>query len=181
MGCLFVTENLNSDENPLFENNLAKNKVISKLKEVFEDHLDAINQNTDEIQANHEYLCELDAKLEKINERIDQVQVFLQKFGLEVKETPKFDVKPLNKREQEVFLVLYTLDGVKEKITYADIARRTGLTEELVFGYTASLLKKGVPIIRRHINNRIYLKLNPHFKDIQAKENILKIDQKTLV
>lgn len=180
MGCFILIEKFGSEINPLFENNLTEKKVISKLKEVFEDHLDAINQNTDEIQANYEYLCELDAKLDKTNERLDQIQLFLQQFGLKVDEKPKFDVKPLNKREQEVFLVLYTLDGIKEKITYSDVAKRTGFTEELIFEYIASLLKKGVPIMRKHINNRTYLQLNPYFKSLQAKQNILKIDQKTL-
>ena len=164
----------------LSQQNHSDKEFFLKIKDVFEDHLDAINQNTNEIQANYEYLCELDSKLEKVNERLDQIQTFLQKHGFKAEEKPKFDVKPLSKREQEVFLVLYTLDSMKDSITYVDIARRTGLTEELVFGYIDSLIKKGVPIIRKHVNNRTYLKLNPYFKSLQAKENLLKIDQKTL-
>jgi len=155
-------------------------EVFSEIKDKFDDHLHAINQNTNETQSNYEYVCELDAKIEKLNERLDQMQMFLQKHGLEVEEKPDFKVAPLTKREQEVFLVLYTLDGTKDIITYADLARRTGLNEELAMGYVDNMIRKGVPIKRKHEHNRTFLKLNPHFRNLQAKENILKLDQTTL-
>lgn len=154
--------------------------VFSEIKDKFDDHLTAINENTNEIQGNYEYLCELDAKIEKLGERLDQMQMFLQKHGLEVEEKPDFKVANLSKREQEVFLVIYTLDGTKDQITYEDVARRTGLTEELAVVYIDNLIRKGVPIVRRHMHNRTLLKLNPYFKTLQAKENILKLDQMTL-
>lgn len=155
--------------------------VFSEIKDKFEDHLTSINENTNETQANYEYLCELDAKIEKLNERLEQMQMFLQKHGLKVKEKPEFKVGNLTKREQELFLVLYTLDGTKDKITYADVAKRTGLTEELAMGYIDNMIRKGVPIARKHVHHRAYLKLNPYFRTLQAKHNILKLDQKTLL
>lgn len=155
--------------------------IFSQIKEKFEDHLMSINENTNEIQANCEYLCELDTKIEKLNERLDQMQIFLQKHGLEVQEKPDFKIASLTKREQEVFLVLYTLDGTKDKITYADVARRTGLTEELAMGYIDNIKRKGVPIVRKHKHSKAYLKLNPYFRTLQAKQNILNLDQRTLV
>ena len=42
-----------------------------KIKQEFLEHLDSINQNTNEIQANYEYLKEFETKLEKLRERID--------------------------------------------------------------------------------------------------------------
>lgn len=155
--------------------------AFSEIKEKFEDHLTAINENTNEIQANYEYLCELDAKMEKINERLDQIQMFLGSHGFEAEEKPVFNIDPLTKSEQEVFLVLYTLDGTKDHITYADVAKRTGLTEELAMGYIDSMIGKGVPINRQHRQHRTLLKLNPYFRTMQTKENILKLDQKTLL
>lgn len=155
--------------------------AFSEIKEKFDDHLTSINENTNEIQANYEYLCELDAKMEKLSERLDQMQLFLQKHGLKVEEKPEFRVSALTKREQEVFLVLYTLDGTKEQITYADVAKRTGLTEELALGYIDNMIRKGVPITRKHQHHRTYLKLNPYFRTLQAKQNILNLDQKTLL
>ena len=157
------------------------NVTFSSIKDELNEHLDSINENTSEINANYESLCEMDSKIDKLTERLDQIQLFLQKnLGLEVEEKPQFNVEKLTKREEEVFLVLYTLDGSLEQITYNDIAKRCGLTPELVMSYIQSMVKKGVPIIKKHKNNATYLKLNPIFRNLQTKENILKINQKTL-
>ena len=155
--------------------------AFSEIKDKFDDHLTSINENTNEIQANYEYLCEIDAKLEKVNERLDQLTMFLKKHGLKVEEKPEFNIPNLTKREQEVFLVLYTLDGTKDLISYQDVARRTGLTEELAMGYIDNMIRKGVPINRKHSHHKTYLKLNPYFRTLQAKQNILKLDQTTLL
>ena len=156
------------------------NGSISQINEELEDHLIAINENTNEIQANYEYLCELDNKLAKVTERLDQMQMFLQQHGFKVEEKPSFQVKKLTQREQEVFLILYTLGESKGPMTYLEIAKRTGLTEDLVATYITNMVQKGVPILKRYINNQAHLRLDPVFKQVQAKENILQIEQKVL-
>jgi len=155
--------------------------VFGQIKEEFEDHLEAINQNTDEIQSNYSYLCEIDSKINKLNERLDQIELFLkQNSGLKIEEKPVFNISPLTKREQELFLVLYTLDNLKDDLTYKDLAKKAGLTEQIAMGYVDNLVRKGVPVTRKIINNRMCLNLNPYFKRLQAKENILHLNQKTL-
>jgi len=155
--------------------------VFGQIKEEFEDHLEAINQNTDEIQSNYSYLCEIDSKINKLNERLDQIELFLkQKSGLKIQEKPVFNISQLTKREQELFLVLYTLDNLKDDITYKDLAKKAGLTEQIAMGYIDNLMRKGVPVTRKIINNKICLGLNPYFKRIQTKENILNLNQKML-
>ena len=71
---------------------------------------------------------------------------------------------------------LYTLEE-RGAVTYEDLSRHTGLPVELVSSYVTSMTEKGVPIMRRHIHNKVYLKLDGNFKKMQAKENILKISQ----
>ena len=154
--------------------------VLSEVREELNDHLEAINENTNETQSNFEYLCELDSKIEKLNERIDQISLFLHRHGLQVEKKPDFTFQRLSKREQEVFLVLYTLDGGSDKITYSDLAKRTCLTEAIIMGYIDNMIRKGIPIVRKHIHNSTYLKLNPHFRNLQAKQNILCLNQSTL-
>ena len=155
-------------------------KALSDVREEFEDHLTAINENTNEIQSSHQYIAELDTKLEKLNQRLERIELFLQKErGLEVEKKPVFNIKPLTKREKEIFLILYTSEE-KKALTYLDIARATALTEDIVSSYITSIMRKGVPIIKKYINSKAYLKLDPVFKALQAKENILKIEQKTL-
>ena len=86
-----------------------------------------------------------------------------------------FDVKRLNRREQEVFLVIYTLEEEKGSLTYDDIAKKLDMSEQLASNYVTSLIEKGVPIIKRYLKSKPYLRLDPEFKTLQAKENILQL------
>ena len=86
-----------------------------------------------------------------------------------------FDVKRLTRREQEVFLVIYTLEEEKGSLTYDDIAKKLNISEQLASNYVTSLIEKGVPIIKRYLNSKPYLRLDPEFKTLQAKENILQL------
>jgi DNA-binding MarR family transcriptional regulator len=159
----------------------ALNELFEDIREELDEHLNAINENTNEISANHEYLCELDYKINKLSERIDQLQLFLeQNLGFKAQKQPKYQLKPLTNNEQDVFLVLYTLEEKKGAVSYADIAKRTGLSEELVGSYITRMIEKGVPIIKRYINNEPFLRLDPQFKRLQAKENLLGLSQKMI-
>ena len=84
---------------------------FAKIREEFEEHLQAINENTNEISANYEYICEIEIKLDKLSERVDNLQMYLQSnSGISLVGKADFDVKRLNRREQEVFLVIYTIE-----------------------------------------------------------------------
>ena len=149
---------------------------IAKIKHDSEEHLQAINESTNEIAANYEYTCEIERKLDKLSERVDQLQIFLETgFNMPSSNRAEFDVKRLNRREQEVFLVIYTLEEEKGSLTYLDIANRLDISEQLAGNYVTSLIEKGVPIIKRYINCRPYFRLDPVFKTLQAKENILQL------
>ena len=149
---------------------------FTKIKHEFEEHLQAINENTNEISANYEYICEIEGKLDRLSSRVDQIQMYLEagtpNFAAKRSD---FDVKRLNRREQEVFLVIYTLEEELGSVTYGDIAKRLDISEQLAGSYVTSLIEKGVPIIKRYINSRPHMKLDPEFKTLQAKENILQL------
>lgn len=157
---------------------------LLKINNEFEEHLQAINENTGEIQSNHEYLCEIDAKLDKLSERVDKIQLFLQSNSNFIVDGEKtFNVRPLTRTEQEIFMVLYALEDELGLVSYSDISRKIGLTQGLISDYISSLIEKGIPILKKYINNRPFLKLDQEFKTLQAKENLLMIDpaQKELV
>jgi len=154
--------------------------IFDEVKGQFEDHLAAINENTNEIQANYEFLCELDAKINKIAERMAKIELFLESQGFERDKKPIFEIKELTPREKDIFLVLYTIEE-KGPVTYKEIMHASGLTEELVQAYITRLIEKGIPIIKQYVHNIAYLRLERRFKQLQAKENILKITQQTLV
>jgi hypothetical protein len=144
--------------------------AFKKIKGEFDDHREAINQNTNEIQANYEYLCKLDSKIDKLSERIEELTLFLQQKP----EQPEYELSPLTTREKEVFVALYSASA---PMNYKDVGRRTGLTEELVMCYVTNLITKGVPVQKMCIDNEVRMALEPHFKEMQMKENIVGISE----
>ena len=54
--------------------------AFTQIYDEFEDHLHAINENTSEVQENYTYLCEMDNKIAKLNERIDEIHHMLAKL-----------------------------------------------------------------------------------------------------
>ena len=155
-------------------------EAFSQIRDEFEDHLVAINENTNEVQGNYELISNLDQKMNKFAERLDRIELFLQQHGMKIEEKQEFKPIRLSKREQEIFLILYTLEEVKGSVTYLDIARKVCLTEDIVASYVSNMIRKGVPISKKYITNQTHLNLNPRFKALQAKENILQIEQRTL-
>jgi len=157
----------------IFRNDLRRLKqtltrVFSEIKDEFDEHRETINQNTNEIQANYEYLCRLDAKIDKLGERIDELTMCMQP------ETVKYNIKHLTTREKEVFLALY---AAEEAEGYKDIARKIGLNENLVICYISNLISKGVPINKRYAGSEVMLSLDAQFKEHQMKENIIGINE----
>jgi len=158
-------------------------EALKDIKKELDEHLEAINENTSEIQESYECINDLNCKIEKIAERLERIELFLQTNSNFIVEEKYFDVKPLTKTEQQVFLVIYALEDEKGLVSYVEIARKTDLPNYMVNEFIARLAEKGIPLIRKYVNNLPYIKLNPDFKRLQAKENILMIDtaQKELV
>lgn len=158
-------------------------EAVKNIKNELDGHLEAINENTGEIQTSYECINEVNGKLEKLAERIESIEMFLQKYTNFTVVEKSFDVKPLTKTEQHVFLVIYALEDEKGLVSYADIIKKTGLPGYVLSEYISRLMEKGIPLVKKYINNIPFIKLNPEFKRIQAKENILCIDtaQKELV
>ncbi len=149
---------------------------FAKIREELEEHLQSINENTNEIGQNHEYLCGIEQKLDMLAERLDHMQLFLSQFGYGTA-SRHFHLRPLTTDEKRVFIALYAIEDEKGHVTYADIAKVLLMDLQLVSGYTASLIEKGVPIVKRYVNDIAYLRLDQNFKQLQAKENILAIDR----
>ena len=59
--------------------------AFSEIHDEFQEHLESINENTTEIQSNYTYLCELDNKIAKLNERIDEIHLILANLTAEKK------------------------------------------------------------------------------------------------
>ncbi len=146
--------------------------AFSAIKEEMNDHLDAINENTAEIQANYNYIKELEEKLEKLNNKIDEVFLLLGKYELPSKNFVS-DYE-LTIREQEIFVVLYT-NNDQTPLSCKEIARKTGLTEELVMENIENLIKKGIPVLKNYEGQHLKFNLDPYFRQLQTKQNVVQL------
>lgn len=149
-------------------------ECFKDVKEELDTHLDAINEDTNEIQSNFEYLCELDRKIEKLNEKIELISNILRQEKM-IPEAKKFSIKNLTRKEKDVFYALYTLTESKQYVTYEEIAKAIKFTEGLVANYVTNLIEKGIPVLKKYSNRIVYLGIEKEFRDTQAKENIVGI------
>ena len=164
-----IVESLKS----LFNSNNLVKESLEELKEQNEDHLISINENTNEIQSNYEYSLELNQKINKLAERIDEISMLLNlKPDQKSIQMPK-----LTTVEKEIFLALYSICEQQEYATYKEIGDSVNLSETLIMNYITILIEKGVPIIKSYNDDKTKLKLSSYFKDLQTKSNILKITE----
>ncbi len=146
--------------------------AFKKVKNEFSEHLESVNKNTNEIQNNYEFLCELDAKMDKLTQRVDEIQMFMEHQKNGAKQVPKIQ---LTDSEKEVFMALYTNEG--SLLSYSDIAAKLDMSEILVRNYINNLITKGVPVERRYKEDRIALSIDPEFRHLQATENLLGVSE----
>ncbi len=171
----------NNSSKKLLTINKTLKKAFNTIKEEFEEHLGSINENTNEIQANYEYLCNIDSKIDKLNEKIEEIQLFIKHFAnnknIDENKEKVYDHIFLTTSEKEVFLALYTMAEEKGPVTYKAIARRIGLTEFMVREYIINLIEKGIPVIKKYVNQEVYLDIDQKFRHMQAKENLVDINE----
>ena len=85
---------------------------------------------------------------------------------------PKMSIAPLNQVERKLFLILYTGESL---MTYQEISEKAELSVSVIPECISSLIKKGVPLQRSFFNEQIFLRLEPQFKELQAKENLINL------
>jgi len=147
--------------------------AFDTMKEELDDHREAINENSNEISANYEFLVQLDNKIDKLSERIDNMQLSIDEA------TGKTQRKiELTRTEQRVFLFLYTLP---EKISPEMITEKLGMKVEQVTEVIKNLITKGVSLIQEFHDNVAYISLERGFREKHAKENLVKLDTSVLL
>ncbi|MFA5142481.1 MAG: hypothetical protein WC471_05945 [Candidatus Woesearchaeota archaeon] len=155
-------------------------RAFDKIKEEFSQHLEGINENTNELQANFEYLTELDARIDKLSDRLEHVELFLRKLDDSFKaaeDADSYTIQPLAVNEKRIFTVIYSAE---KAIGYAEIAQALSMSESLVRSYLTNIIAKGVPVIKRYIKGKPIISLDDEFRALQKKENIVNLSQKQL-
>ncbi|MFC1697846.1 hypothetical protein ACFL1H_05910 [Nanoarchaeota archaeon] len=144
-------------------------KISKSVKGELDDHLDAINLNTEELQTNYDYVYILEKKIEKLNEKLDEIRMALgvrNKFE-DVK------IKALTKKEKEVFHVIYEIED--NYLTFEEISKRKCMPTSMVRRSVHSMIDKGVPIVKINSSGQELLAINEDFRDVQAKKDVLNI------
>lgn len=154
------------------------NSSLDMVKEELEDHLEAINENTNEIQSNNHMQEVFGAKIDKLKQEIDEVKLKLNNISQSTADVNRNIFQPLSVSEKELFLVLYTNED--SALSYREIAQRLGFTESVVRQLVSSLIEREIKIIKEYKYGKAFIKLDKAFKELQTKENVLKIDQTTL-
>jgi len=148
--------------------------AFSKVKEELSEHLDAINQNTSEFESVHQRITTLEVMFEKLVGRVDELTM---KSRPETFSEKDFNVS-LSLREQEMFVILYTST---DELSATQIAKYLGLTEELVHSHIYKLISKGIPVIKRFVDDTVLkYSLDKVFKDFQARKNLITINPDVL-
>lgn len=167
--------------NKLDNINQSLKNSFSGVKKEFEEHLEAINENTNEIQSNYELLLKLESRLDKIENKLSEIDIFIRQFKtqnvyfLEENEKDSFMIMPLNDDEKRVFNTIYELEAENINISYQKLSEVLGVSTSLVREYIISLIEKGVPIMKRYLNHKIFLSLEPKFRESQTKRNLVNI------
>ena len=141
--------------------------LTQEIREELDEHLDSINENTEEISIQNSAVCEIDNRLNKIEEKMDQMHFMFRQLMRN-----SLVSVDLTKDEQKIFLVLYTHDGF---LSSEDVTSKSKVEVDTVEECLMALMDKGIPVEREIINKKVYFRMNSEFRLRQAKEQIVKI------
>jgi len=119
---------------------------------------------------------ELELKKEQqIRNSIDDAAKILSSLD-NIKKEIRLKFKRLTEQEILVFSTLYQIDEEIGPTDYKTIAKRLNLTESSIRDYIGRLLKKGIPVDKKRINNKIiHLSISQNLKKIASLPTILQL------
>lgn len=141
--------------------------TLTTIKESFNDHLDTINENTQEIESNAEHLHAIEQKIEKLHTRMDSMHMMFKQIIMQSRVSVE-----LNLDEQRVFSLL---SCYKNYVKMKDVVERTRLSKQDINDIITSLMDKGIPVVRRSMASETFLRMDPEFSALQERQQIIKI------
>jgi DNA repair exonuclease SbcCD ATPase subunit len=153
------------------------NKFLSQVREELDDHREALNEGTNELESTYELINQMNSRLDKFQERLDELTLLL-KHTPPLRSASEFKIQQLTGQEKEVFFALYALTETTPLVTYHQLARRLTTSVDAVSRLMTTLISKGVPVEKKYANGNAFLGLDKDFRQLQAKENIVKLDTK---
>ena len=93
-----------------------------------------------------------------------------------IKKEIRLKFKRLTDQEVLVFSTLYQINEETGPTDYKTIAKKLGLTESSIRDYIGRLIKKGIPVDKKRINNKIIqLSISQNLKKIASLPTILQL------
>lgn len=119
---------------------------------------------------------EIEPKTQEIRENsIDNAAKILDSLD-SIKKEIRLKFKRLTEQEILVFSTLYQIDEETGPTDYKTIAKKLGLTESSIRDYVGRLIKKGIPVDKKRINNKIIqLSISQNLKKIASLPTILQL------
>lgn len=149
-------------------------EAFRKIKEEKDEHLESINQLTSELQTAFEYISELENNHDKLKENIDELMIF--KNSILLNDKSHFSNIVLSLEEQKLFQTLYIF-GEKEPLSWNFIIKKLDLNDTSFRLLLSSLLDKKIPITKERIGPEWYFNIDPRFRDMQTKEQLIKVHE----
>jgi hypothetical protein len=88
----------------------------------------------------------------------------------------KSKFRSLTKQEFHIFTMLFTVDKSQKSVTYKDLEVKLSLSESSIRDYIQKIIKKGIPIEKEKINNKVtVLRIPEEIRHISTLDNLLRI------
>ena len=92
-----------------------------------------------------------------------------------IKKEIRLQFKGITEQEMLVFSTIYQLEEEGD-VDYRILAKRLNLTESSIRDYVGRLVKKGIPVDKKKINNKnVHLSISENLKKIASLSTILKL------
>ncbi len=154
------------------EENLQRS--FKAIRDEFEDHLSAINGNTLEIKDVYDKMNMLDLKIDKLAEKLETVYMM---FTQNVSKKNKYRKIKLSSIEQKVFLAVYL---EQQQISFTTLSKKLGIKRHIIKLAIESMKRKELPFFSERQSDDIYVLLEPGFRELQTKEQLIKIDEENM-
>jgi len=93
-----------------------------------------------------------------------------------IKKELRLKFKRLTEQEFLVFSTLYQIEDNEGSADYRILSKTLGLTESSIRDYIGRLIKKGIPVDKKRINNKnISLSISPNLRKISSLPTILRL------
>ena len=132
------------------------------------------DRQTDQQTHNSSYNQENISK-EGSNDSIDNAIQMLESLD-NLKKEIRLKFKRLTEKEILVFSTLYQCSDEKGYTGYRELSEKLKLTESSIRDYVGRLIKKGIPVDKIKVNNKmIHLSISPNLKKVATLSTILKL------